>query len=71
MSQRCDVATIAREYIARQYPFFDPSGLKLVVSETESQWEVTYMLPADTLGGAPVLGIDKRTCTVVRSHLTQ
>jgi hypothetical protein len=72
MSQdSCDVAKIAREYIATRYPFFDPTGLRLVVSEMESQWEVTYLLPRDTLGGAPVLGIDKRTCAVIRAHLTQ
>jgi len=72
MSQiSCDVAKIARDYIARRYPFFDPAGLRVVVSETESQWEVTYLLPRDMLGGAPVLGIDKRTCAVVHAYLTQ
>ena len=72
MSQpRCDAARIAEEYIAKKYPFFDPNQMKLVISESENHWEVTYQLPENMLGGAPVIAIDKRTCAVVRAHLEQ
>ena len=68
---KCDIAKVAEEYIAKRYPFFDATGMKLVISETENRWEVTYKLPEDMLGGAPVIDIDKRTCAVVRAQLTQ
>ena len=72
MSQpKCDIVKLAEEYIAKQYPSFDPTGMKLVVSETLALWEVTYELPRDMLGGAPIISIDKRTCTIVRAQITQ
>src|SRR5205823_8048683 len=72
MSQpTCDIVKLAEEYIAKQYPSFDPTGMKPVVSETMALWEVTYELPQDMLGGAPIISIDKRTCTIVRAQITQ
>ena len=72
MSQpKCDPSRVAQEYIADRFPSFDPAGLKLVISETRNLWEVTYELPKGMLGGAPIITIDKRTCTVVRAEHTQ
>jgi len=68
----CDVLKRAREYIAERYPFFDPKGLTPRISGSGDLREVTYDLPEDdALGGAPVVTINVRTCTVVRSHLAQ
>lgn len=72
MSQpKCDFLVVAREYIAKRYPTFDAAGLEPVVSETEKFWEITYELPKGTLGGAPVITIDKQTCKVVRAQHSQ
>lgn len=67
----CDPATIAKAHIARHFPSFDGSGLRLLVSEQNDVWEITYDLPDGTLGGAPVVTIGKRTCAVVRARHTQ
>ena len=67
----CELLRIAEQTIAKRYPTFDPTGKKLVISEKGHLWEMTYTLPPDTLGGAPIITIDKRTCTVVRVQLTQ
>ena len=68
MSQpNCDVLNVARDYIAQRYPWFDPTGLKRVVSEAADSWEVTYELPEHMLGGTPAVTNDKRTCKVVRA----
>jgi hypothetical protein len=64
---KCDALKIALEYIATRYPHFDPGGLKQVISERDNLWELTYELPADTLGGVPIVTIDTRTCTIVRA----
>ena len=67
----CQPLKTSAEYIARRFPHFDPAGLKQVVSERGSLWEFTYELPQDMLGGAPIITIDKRTCTIVRAIHTQ
>ena len=67
----CDPATIAKAHIARHFPSFDGSGLRLLVSERDDVWEIAYDLPDGTLGGAPVVTIEKRTCAVVRLRHTQ
>jgi hypothetical protein len=72
MSQpKCDLLRVAQEYIARQYPNFDPTGHKPVISESGNLWELTYELPKGMLGGAPIITIDKQTCTIVRAEHTQ
>jgi hypothetical protein len=68
---KCDTLKIALEYIAKRYPLFDPAGLKQVISEQDNLWELTYELPEGMLGGAPIITIDKRTCTIVRARHTQ
>lgn len=67
----CDPLKIALEHIARRYPNFDPNGLKQVVLERGNLWEFTYELPNGTLGGAPIVTVNKRICAIVRSEHTQ
>lgn len=72
MSQpKCDVAKIAEGVIAKHFSFYDSTGMKPVIFESNQVWEFTYQLPRHMLGGAPVITIDKQTCTVVRIELTQ
>ena len=72
MSQiKCDPLRVAQEYIAKRFPSFDPAGLKPVISQTEDFWELTYELPPGTLGGVPIITVDKRSCTIVRAKHTQ
>lgn len=72
MSQaNCDVLKIAHEYIASRYPSFDAAGLTPVISEQGNLWRLTYELPRGTLGGVPIITIDKRTCRVVQAEHTQ
>lgn len=68
---KCDVAKIAEGVIAKHFSFYDSTGMKPVISESNQVWEFTYQLPRHMLGGAPVITIDKQTCAVVRIELTQ
>jgi len=67
----CDFMKIAQAYIATKFPFFDPAGLKPFISDSGNLWELTYELPRGTLGGTPIITIDKRTCTVIRAEHSQ
>jgi hypothetical protein len=68
MAQRkCDFMQVAVDYIAKEYPSFDGSKLKPVVFERGDLWELSYELPPGTLGGTPIITIDKRTCKVVKA----
>ena len=68
---QCDFMKLAEDYIAKLFPSFNSTGMKLVISEDDHLWEMTYRLPSHMLGGAPVITIHKRTCLVVRAQLTQ
>jgi len=72
MSQsQCDFVRIAQQVIAERYPAFDSTGLQPTISQSDSLWELTYELPKGTLGGVPIITIDKRTCAIVRAIHTQ
>jgi hypothetical protein len=62
---KCDAYRVAQDYIAKHFPRTDLTRMKPVISETESIWELRYELPRDTLGGGPVIKIDKRSCEVI------
>lgn len=68
---KCDPLSVARQYIEKRYPAFDPTGLKPVISDDGDLWKLTYELPPNMLGGVPIVTIDKRTCTVIRAEHTQ
>lgn len=69
--QVCVPLKSAVEYIARRFPHFDSTGLKEVVNERGNLWELTYELPRGTLGGVPIITIDKRSCQIVRAEHSQ
>lgn len=63
--------SVAEQYVATQYPTFDKSRKKVVIKAAGGQWEVTYELPSDMLGGAPVVLVDMKTMKVTRSYRNQ
>jgi hypothetical protein len=58
-------------HMADAYPFYDPRGTAPVVSVGVRSWTVTHRLPEGMIGGAPVVVVDKWTCAVVHSSMTQ
>ncbi|MBI3705573.1 MAG: hypothetical protein HY244_17395 [Rhizobiales bacterium] len=64
---RCNMLKIAEKQIGRLFPRFDLKELKRVVAENGNLWELTYEMPGTSLGGIPIVTIDKRTCKVVRA----
>jgi hypothetical protein len=67
----CDVLKVALEHVAKHFSDYDVTGMETIVSESGDLREVTFLLPLDALGGAPVVIVDMGTCTVVRSYMTQ
>lgn len=78
-SSKCDilkgeqiaVANTAKKYISRTYPDFKAGNLCLQVILVEGRWEITYRLPPNMIGGAPVVLIERKTGAVSRSYRTQ
>lgn len=67
----CDLLKTAQQFIAERYPDFDAAGLRPLISDSDTLWELTYELPKGTLGGAPIITIDKRTCKIIRVEHSQ
>lgn len=57
--------------IAKRYPDFDPARKTAVVTDKGDSWEVTYRLPIDMLGGAPVLILRKSDLAVEKAFRSQ
>lgn len=57
--------------IARRYPDFNPARKTPTVHDKGQAWEVTYTLPADMLGGAPVVILRKKDLSVEKAYRTQ
>jgi hypothetical protein len=70
-SKECLVARIAERYIALHYPDFDSIRTPPIVHDKGTFWEVEYQLPEGTIGGTPVVLIDKATLRVIRAYRTQ
>lgn len=70
-AQKDTIMRVAEGYIATHYPDFDGSNFKSIIQDKEDIWEVTYELPELTLGGVPVILIDKKTMEVVSGYHTQ
>jgi hypothetical protein len=57
--------------IAQRYPDFDPARKTPTVVDKGASWEVTYTLPSDMLGGAPVVVLSKKDLSVEKTYRTQ
>jgi hypothetical protein len=62
---------IAERAIAARFPDFRPSGRIPILKDFGNRWEFTYELPEGSLGGSPVVIIDKKTGDVLRIYRTQ
>jgi hypothetical protein len=67
----CAVMRVAERYVAAHYPNFDTLKNPPFVHDRGDTWEVGYELPAETIGGTPVIIIEKKTLKVLRSFHTQ
>jgi hypothetical protein len=63
--QRCNPLTVADAFMAKNYPLFDPAGLRPVMSDMGNIWTLTYRLPRGYYGTVPTVVIEKRSCSVV------
>jgi len=66
----CDVLKVALEHAAQRFAY-DVAGMRAEISESGDLREITFLLPDDAIGGAPVVIVDVRACAVVRSYMTQ
>jgi hypothetical protein len=57
--------------IAKRYPDFNPDRKTPTVTDKGAGWEVTYTLPSDMLGGAPVVILSKKDLSVEKAYRTQ
>jgi hypothetical protein len=57
--------------IAQRYPDFDPARKTPTIVDKGASWEVTYTLPSDMLGGAPVVVLSKKDLSVEKAYRTQ
>ncbi len=63
---------VAKDYITQHRPEWQSElGLPPLVTDKGSYWEVTFALPPDTLGGTPVVHIDKQSVKVTKCYHTQ
>jgi len=65
------VVQIARDYVATRWPNFDLAGSPPIIKSRGELWQVWYQLPEGSLGGTPVLLIDKKSLKVLRAHHEQ
>jgi hypothetical protein len=62
---------IGEDFVKRQFPDFEKRNTRPVLSDLGKTWRFTYVLREGTLGGAPVVIIDKSDMSILDSHRTQ
>ena len=67
----CTVKRVAERHIAIHYPDFDSIKYPPIVRDDGTIWTVHYQLPAGTIGGTPVIEIEKGSFKVLRAYRTQ
>jgi len=71
MPIECTVTRVAERYIAVHYPDFDSMKNPPIVRDDGTIWIVHYQLPTGTIGGTPVIEIEKSSFEVLRAYRTQ
>lgn len=66
-----EAVRIAQQYVSERYPSFDTVNNHPIVHDKDGTWEVEYRLPRGVFGGTPVVVIEKKGMTVLRSFHTQ
>jgi hypothetical protein len=69
-AERRAIAT-AESYVADRFPYFEKRNKVVVIKVIGFEWEITYRLPVDMIGGAPVVIVDMWTSQVSGAFLTQ
>src|SRR5262245_27409006 len=64
----CTVARVAERYLAVHFPHFDSVRSPPKILDKGKVWEVYYELPARSLGGTPIIIIDKVTLKVIEAY---
>ena len=63
---------ITKVYLAQNHPSWTESlSLPAVFIDHADYWEVTFELPKGTIGGVPVIQIQKRSYKVTKAYHTQ
>ncbi len=67
------IARVANEYIAAHFPEWPPPDpdWKPEVLDHGTFWEFRYILPRNTIGGGPVVLVDKQTMKVTKAYHEQ
>ena len=60
-----------RDYVREKFPDFVEDRKTPTATDKGDTWEFTYELPADMLGGAPVVILSKADLSVVKAYRTQ
>lgn len=68
---RAEALQAGIKLVAEKYPDFSPDRKTPTVTEDGDNWVFTYELPADMLGGAPVVVLSKADLSVVKTYRTQ
>jgi hypothetical protein len=64
----------ANRYVAKKYPEYDLSrgGVDVRSSSPDAKViEVIYILPPDSIGGAPTVSLDRKSMTVIKATMGQ
>jgi hypothetical protein len=61
----------AESFVMARFPDFEKEGKTLVIRAIGAQWEITYRLPIDMIGGAPVVTVSMLTGEITNAYLTQ
>jgi len=67
-SKESKIIKIANKYVAIKYPKSLSIIDKPIVEKKNNIWIVTYTLPKNTIGGAPIVYIDDNNYSVIRSY---
>jgi hypothetical protein len=65
------VIAAGRDYVKQKFPDFSEDRKTPVVTDAGDDWQFTYELPIDMLGGAPVVLLAKKDLSVSRAYRTQ
>lgn len=68
---QAEAIAAGRDYVREKFPDFREDRKTPVVTDAGDAWEFTYRLPADMLGGAPVVVLAKSDLSVRRAYRTQ
>jgi hypothetical protein len=70
-SDKARAIAAGRDYVKQKFPDFSEDRKTPVVTDAGDDWQFTYELPIDMLGGAPVVLLSKADLSVTKAYRTQ